>query len=151
MSAHTDSATFNRRSSTPSRRAWEETGEKPPAGDSQNDLNKNVADGNKSVRQERTGSEGQKTMSSMESNGSTEVRLRSVEVGVEENANIKTSKGEIVEVCRQKVFLFVFNIVSIPLAISQQQNYREEFSCTFVETTGQELLRESEKRIVLFT
>ncbi|XP_022805938.1 adenylate cyclase type 5-like isoform X2 [Stylophora pistillata] len=36
-------------------------------------------------------------MTSMESNGSTEVRLRSVEVGVEENANFKASKSEIAQ------------------------------------------------------
>lgn len=95
MSAQSDTATFNRRSSTPSRRAWEETDGKPQASASQSDLNKNVKDNKKPGSPKRTVSEGQKTVTSMESNGSTEVRLRSVEVGVEENANIRTSKNEI--------------------------------------------------------
>lgn len=95
MSAQSDSTAFNRRSSTPSRRAWEETEEKPQISASQSDLNKNVTDKNKPASPKRTASEGQKTLTSMESNGSAEVRLRSVEVGVEENANIRTSKNEI--------------------------------------------------------
>ena len=95
MSAQSDTATFNRRSSTPSRRAWEETDGKPQTSASQSDLNKNVKDNKKPGSPKRTVSEGQKTVTSMESNGSTEVRLRSVEVGVEENANIRTSKNEI--------------------------------------------------------
>ena len=96
MSAQSDSTAFNRRSSTPSRRAWEEETEgKPQTSASQSDLNKNVTDRNKPASPKRTVSEGQKTLASMESNGSAEVRLRSVEVGVEENANIKNSKNEI--------------------------------------------------------
>lgn len=96
MSAQSDSIAFNRRSSTPSRRAWEEETEgKPQISASQSDLNKNVTDRNKPASPKRTASEGQKTLTSMESNGSAEVRLRSVEVGVEENANIRTSKNEI--------------------------------------------------------
>lgn len=91
MSAQSDTATFNRRSSTPSKRAWEEPDEKPQTSGSQRDLNKN----NKPASPKRTISEGQKTVASMESNGSAEVRLRSVEVGVEENANIRTSKNEL--------------------------------------------------------
>lgn len=98
MSAQSDNtAAFNRRSSTPSRRAWEETDGKPQTSASQSDLNKNVKDKNKPESPRRTVSEGQKTVTSMESNGSTEVRLRSVEVGVEENANIRASKNEIVQ------------------------------------------------------
>ncbi|KAL9967277.1 hypothetical protein ACROYT_G025468 [Oculina patagonica] len=95
MSAQSDSTAFNRRSSTPSRRAWEETEGKPQTSASQSDLNKNVTDKNKPASPKRTASEGQKTLTSMESNGSAEVRLKSVEVGVEENANIRTSKNEI--------------------------------------------------------
>ena len=97
MSAQSDTATFNRRSSTPSRRAWEETDSNPQTSASQSDLNKNVRDKNKPASPKRTVSEGQKTVTSMESNGSTEVRLRSVEVGVEENANIRTSKNDIAQ------------------------------------------------------
>lgn len=100
MSAQSDTATFNRRSSTPSRRAWEETEGKPQTSASQSDLNKNVKDKSKPTSPKRTVSEGQKTLTSMESNGSpgsAEVRLRSVEVGVEENANIRTSKNEITQ------------------------------------------------------
>ena len=97
MSAHSESATFNRRSSTPSRRAWEETDDKnkPETNSSQSDLNKNVNDRNKPSPPKRTVSEGQKTMVSVETNGSAEVQLRSVEVGVEENANLRTSKNDI--------------------------------------------------------
>lgn len=100
MSAQSDVATFNRRSSTPSRRAWEETEEKPQTNVSQGDLNKNVKEKNHPATPKRTVSEGQKTLTSMESNGSpgsADVRLRSVEVGVEENANIRTIKTEIVQ------------------------------------------------------
>lgn len=97
MSVQSDSAAFNRRSSTPSRRAWEETEGKPQTSASQSDLNKNVTDKNLPTSPKRTASEGQKTLTSMESNGSTEVRLRSVEVGVEENANIRTSKNDIAQ------------------------------------------------------
>lgn len=98
MSAQSDVVVFNRRSSTPSKRAWEEPDEKTTTSCSTNDLNKNVRDHSKPATPMRTVSGGQKTVSSMESNGSTEVRLRSVEVGVEENANnMQTSKNEITQ------------------------------------------------------
>ena len=82
-----------RRSSTPSKRAWEpmegEETELRNIRTSQGDLNKNI----KGASHQKYETDGQKTVGSEGSNVSSEVRLRSVELGVEESS--PKSKGDL--------------------------------------------------------
>lgn len=97
MTTHAVGNTTTRKTSTPSKRAWEEedvqtTYSRPNS--SQSDLNKNIKGQNNAIATKRKESSGVKSMDSGVHGG--EVRLKSVELGVEDSniQSVNMAKGD---------------------------------------------------------
>lgn len=94
MTTHAVGNTTTRKTSTPSKRAWEEDVQATRPNSSQSDLNKNIKEQNNAIATKRKESSGVKSMDSGVYGG--EVRLKSVELGVEDSniQSVNMARGD---------------------------------------------------------